>query len=119
MRNGDFVFYDTDHLSIQEKAALLRDCKEVSYTWWADTLDCSVSIARQKYDCTFEEILAHLTQAALVVVIDRGTWHNPLGSFEVGFRSMGQVDYFLFIHVECSKMPPIIDKYHLPVLFPR
>ena len=57
MRFGEFVHYKTNNLSIAEKAAILYDCKEICYEWWADKLDCSISFSRQKFDCSFEEIL--------------------------------------------------------------
>ena len=103
---------------IEEKASLFRDCKEVSYDWRADTLDCSVSYSRQRFDCSFEEILSFLDEDTYVVVIDRGTWNSPLGEdrehFEIGFRTMDSpVDYFLFIQVDSEKMPPILEKYQL------
>jgi hypothetical protein len=99
-----------------ETVALLWDCKDVSYKWWADKLDCSVSFSRKRYDCTFDEILEHLGDKAHAVVIDRGTWggFDKIEHFEVGFRSMeSPVDYFLFIEVVSEKMQPIIEKYHL------
>jgi len=97
---------------------MLRDCKEISFEWWADILDCSISAARQKYDCSFDEILERLKNKAHVVVIDRGAWGNPMGDskehFEIGFQSMeSPVDYFLFIEVDSNKMRPILDKYQL------
>ena len=60
MRSGDHVFYNTKYLSMDEKVSMFWDCMEISYDWWADTLDCSVSYSRQKFDCTFEEILGYL-----------------------------------------------------------
>jgi len=118
MRFGEFVFYNTSMLNLGERAALLRDCMEISYAWQADKLDCSVSYSRQKYDCSFEEILGRLTEDAHFVVIDRGTWGSPFGEsiehFEVAFRTMEvPIDYFLFIQVESEKMPPILSKYQL------
>jgi hypothetical protein len=100
---------------------MLKDCREISYDWQADKLDCSVSFARQKYDCSFEEILGRLKEDAYVVVINRGTWGDVRiegkEHFEIGFRSMElPVDYFLFIYVESEKMPPILEKYHLSPL---
>ena len=97
---------------------IFNDCKEISYEWWADKLDCSVSISRQKLACSFEAILGRLDENAHVVVIDRGTWGSPFGEskehFEIAFRSMSHpVDYFLFIEVESEKMPPILKKYNL------
>jgi len=118
MRFGEFIFYNTDNLSLDEKASMFRDCMEISYGWWADTLDCSVSWSRQRFDCTFEEILGYLKDDTYVVVIDRGTWGGPLGEnrehFEIGFRTMdSSIDYFLFIQVDSEKMLPILDMYQL------
>jgi len=118
MRYGEFIFYNTNELSMDEKADLLRDCKEISYEWWADILDCSISAARQKFDCSFDEILERMKDKAHVVVIDRGIWGNLFDDgkehFEIGFRSMeSPIDYFLFIEVDSNKMLPILDKYKL------
>ena len=118
MRSGDHVFYNTKYLSMDEKVSMFWDCMEISYDWWADTLDCSVSYSRQKFDCTFEEILGYFKEKSHVVVIDRGTWGGPIGEnrehFEIGFRTMdSSVDYFLFIQVDSEKMPPILEKYRL------
>ena len=118
MRFGEFAFYDTDNLSMDKKASMFRDCMEISYDWWADALDCSVSWSRQRFDCTFEEILSYLKEDTYVVVIDRGTWGGPLGEnrehFEIGFRTMDSpVDYFLFIQVDSERMLPILEKYEL------
>jgi hypothetical protein len=110
------VFYDTNKLSSSEKAEMLRDCKEISYEWQANKLDCSESFARQHIDWSFDEILKRLNEDAHIVVIDRGEWgdFNNREHFEVGFRSMeSPVDYFLFIEVESEKMPPILEKYKL------
>ena len=97
---------------------MFRDCKEISYDWRADILDCSVSIRRQRFNCTFDEILSYLDENTRVVVIDRGTWNGPLGEerehFEVGFRTMtSNPDYFLFIQVDTEKMLSILEKYQL------
>ena len=109
------VFYNTNKLSMEEKIALLYDCKEICYEWQADKLDCSISFSRQYFECTFEEILGHLKDDSHVVVIDRGTWgdFNNIEHFEVGFRSMEPIDYFLFIEVRSENMPPILEKYGL------
>ena len=118
MRPRDHIFYNTKDLSMEEKTSMFRDCKEISYDWWADTLDCSVSWSRQRFDCTFEEILGYLKEDTYVVVIDRGTWGGPLGEnrehFEIGFRTMDSaIDYFLFIQMDSEKMLPILDMYQL------
>ena len=116
MQFGEFAFYQTDKLSMEQKIALLYDCKDVCYKWSADKLDCLVSFLRQCFKCTFEEILEHLKEDSHFVVIDRGTWgdFNNSEHFEVGFRSMElPIDYFLFIEIESGKMPKILEKYGL------
>jgi hypothetical protein len=118
MRFGEFVFYNTGVFNMDEKAAMLRDCMDVSYEWWVDKLDCAVSPARQRIDCSFETIIERLGEDVYVFVIDRGCWGGLPGDdrehFEAGFRSMEvPIDYFLFIEVESEKMPPILEKYHL------
>jgi hypothetical protein len=60
MRFGEFIFYNTDRLGSEEKASMFRDRMKVSYEWWADKLDFSVSISRQKIDCSFNAILGRL-----------------------------------------------------------
>ena len=118
MRYGEFIFYNTNNLSMTEKLSLLRDCMEISYDWRADTLDCAVSTSRQHLNCSFEEALSFLNKNSHVVVINRGVWGCPFGKdkehFEIGFRSMDSpIDYFLFIQVETDKMSPILKKYRL------
>lgn len=118
MRFGEFAFYNTKALSMDERMSLLKICKDISYEWWVDTLNCSISLSRQRFDCTFEEILGYLDEKAHVVVINRGTWGSPFGEdrdhFEIGFRTMSSpVDYFLFIEVDSDKMPPILERYRL------
>ena len=116
MRYGEFVFYNTDNLSIDEKTSMFIDCRDISYEWHADTLDCSVSLSRRHFDCTFEEILTYLKEGSKVVVIDRGPWNTPRERwhFEIGFYTMvSSVDYFLFIRVDREKMPSILEKYQL------
>ena len=116
MRFGECAFYKTDKLSMEQKIALLYDCKDICYEWSADKLDCSVSFSRQTFSCTFDEILKHLKEDSHFVVIDRGTWGdvNNREHFEVGFRSMeSPIDYFLFVEIVSEKMPLILEKYDL------
>jgi hypothetical protein len=118
MRFGKFDFYKTDDLTMDEKQSLFQECMELSYDWRADTLDCSVSWSRQRFNCSFEEILGYLKENTHVAVINRGTWGSLFGEsrehFEIAFRTMDSpVDYFLFIQVDSARMPPILEKYQL------
>jgi len=108
------IFYDTQELSLVQKIAILKDCKEICFRWWADKLDCSVSWARQSIDMTFEEIMNKFGEKAYFVVIDRAFYPmDEKKHFEIGFRAMSSIDYFLFLWVEDEKMPMIIEKYNL------
>ena len=108
------IFYDTRDLSLEQKIAILKDCKEICFRWWTDKLDCSVSFARQSIDMTFEEIMEKFDKKAHFVVIDRAFFPiDKKKHFEIGFSTMSGIDYFLFLWVENDKMPMIIEKYNL------
>ena len=55
-----------------------------------------------------------LTDKSHFVVIDR-EFHmmDEKKHFEIGFRAMTNIEYFLFIHVEDEMMFPVIEKYGL------
>jgi hypothetical protein len=108
------TFYNIQKLSLEQKVALLDDCMAVCFHWWVDILDCSVYFRRQHVKMTFEEIKLKLTDQSHFVVIDRKYYmKDERKHFEIGFRAMTHIDYFLFIHVEDEKMLPIIKKYRL------
>ena len=119
MYNNNFTFYNAHDLSIDEKKSLLTDCMEVSYEWFVNTLDCSVSLSRKNYECSFEEILSYLKEDSHIVVIDRKLFRdaNEPMHFEVGFSQMiDAIDYLLFIKIDSELMPPILEKYQLNLL---
>ena len=108
------IFYDTRNLSLEQKIAILKNCKEICFRWWTDKLDCSVSLARQSIDMTFDGIMEKFNNEAYFVVIDRDFYPiDKMKHFEIGFRAMSGIDYFLFLWVEDEKMPAIIEKYKL------
>jgi len=108
------TFYNTQKLNLAEKTALLNDCKAVCFHWWVDKLDCSVSFSRERIEMTFEEIKQKLTDKSHFVVIDRKFYMtDEKKHFEIGFRAMTSIEYFLFIHVEDEMMFPVIEKYGL------
>jgi len=77
---------------------------KLSYRFWLDKLDCSVSFARQKVPgATFEDAMSHFGDHCLPSFILRkplAPIDGPL-HFEVGFRKMGRdVDWFLYLLVD-------------------
>jgi hypothetical protein len=112
------TFYNTQELSLLQKIELLKDCKEICFHWWTDKLDCSESFARQRIDMTFEEIMNKFDDSAHFFVIDRDFYPiDEKKHFEIGFRAMTVIDYFLWIWVEDEKMPIIIKKYNLKPMY--
>jgi len=111
------TFYNTQNLNLEQKVALLDDCKAVCFHWRVDKLDCSVSFRRERVEMTFEEIKQKLTEASHFVVINRDFYMmDEKKHFEVGFCTLTKIEYFLFMHVEDEKMFPIIEKYGLSPL---
>ena len=108
------IFYNTQELNLEQKIALLDDCKAICFHWWVDKLDCSVSFRRERIEMSFEEMKQKLTDKSHFVVIDRK--YCMIGEpkhFEIGFCTLKSIEYFLFIHVEDEIMLPVIEKYGL------
>jgi len=83
------TFYNTRALNLDQKLALLNDCKAVCFRWWVDKLDCSVSLSRQAVEMTFEEITQKLSNKSHFVVIDRTFYMKcEKKHFEIGFCTM-------------------------------
>jgi len=91
------IHYNTESLSLQEKADLLIAAHAVCSYWWVDKLDCTVSYCRQKIEMPFDEIRGHLTERCHFVVIHRRGFVKP--HLEVGFCTMGLISYFLWMQV--------------------
>jgi hypothetical protein len=62
------IFYDCDHLSIEQKKELLIDAKDKCYEWWVDE---KPSIQRIKIEMPFDEILTKLDDTCHFVFIHR------------------------------------------------
>lgn len=111
------TFYNTRELNLEQKIALLDDCKAVCFLWWVDKLDCSVSFCRERIEMTYEEMKQKLTNKSHFVVIDRKYFmSDEKKHFEIGFCTMTSIEHFLFIHVEDEMMFPIIEKYGLSIM---
>lgn len=83
------TFYNTKKMSFSQKTDLLRDCKEICYTWWGDKLDCSKSLSRQQIDMCFEEAISKFNDSAHFVVVDREFIPlEEIKHFEIAFRTM-------------------------------
>lgn len=117
------IFYDTTHLSIEEKKNLLFDAKAKSFRWWIDKHD-EYSIRKRVHRARFKTMLKKLNKKSHFVFIERGGFinennkHNKsLGRFiiETGFSTMAEHegDYFLFIDLDKKHLNFFIEKYNL------
>ena len=117
------IFYDTTHLSIEEKKNLLFDAKAKSFRWWIDKHNES-SIRKRVHRARFKTMLNRLNKNSHFVFIERGgfvsenkKYDKPLGRFiiETGFCTMGEHegDYFLFIDLDKKHLNFFIEKYNL------
>jgi len=108
------IFYKINDLPLQEKKNLMTECKEICFNYWIDKLDCNESFARQKANMTFDEVMEKCDKKTHFVFIDRE--YYPIDEkkhFEVGFRTMSTIDYFLFMWIEDDAIQNIIKKYNL------
>ena len=117
------IFYNTSHLSIEEKKNLLLDAKAKSFRWWIDKHDERSIRQRIKY-ARFKTMLKRLNKKSHFVFIERGGFTDSekstdksLGRFiiETGFCTMGEFegDYFLFIDLDKKYLNFFIEKYKL------
>ena len=116
LKPGEFVFYDTGGLSLNQKKALLRDCMKASYRWWSGEFDSPNSLSEQTDNDTFAMILDGLYDSTHFVLANQGRWKDieNRNHFEISFRTMGNpINHSLFVHVESDEMPPILAKYNL------
>ena len=116
------VFYNTDHLSVEDKKNLLRDAKNKSYNWHIDILDDSIARKMIKY-ARFEKYLKMIDDDTFFVFIVRGGFLNKIklsrkwnwNSFciQTGVRTMTTPDYFIFINVDLKHFDYFKEKYKL------
>jgi len=120
------IFYNTTHLTIEEKKNLLLDAKSKSFRWWIDKHD-ERSIKQKIKHARFKTMLKRLNKKSHFVFIERGGFTDSkkstdksLGRFiiETGFCTMAEEsgDYFLFINLYLKHLDYFIEKYKLYVL---
>jgi len=107
------IFYDTDNLSFPDRVQILYEAKQLCHNWRVDILDCSKSLARQKIDIPFDEILSKFDEDAHFVIIHRKLFYLEEYHVEIGFRAKGGIDYFLWIYLDEKYIDHFVNKYNL------
>lgn len=113
-------FYNTNHLSVDEKKKLLYEAKEKSYDWHVDKLDCKESFNRKSIEMEFEEVIEKMSSKSHFVFIHRRGYktNTPLFKWriETGFSSLSSPNFYLFINMEEKFLDYFIKKYNLKEL---
>jgi len=107
------IFFDHEDLDLSSQEAILREAKELSYEWWVDILDPKVSLQRRSIEMPFDEMMSKFSNKAHFVIIHRKGSAPEDYHIEIGFAAGSDPDYFLFIHVQESHLPYLINKYSL------
>ena len=99
------AFYNTTHLTLEQKVDILHRAKGVCYHWCVDVLDCSKSFCRQPIEMSFEDIMAKYDGSHLAV---SHRCFPPDNYLEIGFRTNGKIgepDYFLWLFLDVKYIP--------------
>jgi hypothetical protein len=101
-------------LAPEQRINLLRDAMKVSNNWWVDILT-SKSIARERIDMSFEEVLEKIGDRTYFTFILRYPPTKEEPYLEVGFRTMCSLpyEYFLWIHCDLNHSIDLIREYQL------
>ena len=102
-------FYNTNDLSLSEKRVILREAKEKCFKWWVDDLP---GMARRKIEMSFKDILKKLDSSCHFVIIHRKGYSDPW-FLEIGFTTMKEKTYYLWICCDEEHIPFFIKKYKL------
>lgn len=114
------IFYKVRHLSFETKIEILEWTYEHSYDFHVDVLK---DIARKKTNLSFDEGMEYFKPDSHFVVIHRrgyDDWNTPESwnkwHLEVGFRSMCDIDYFMFIYCDENLIDEAVKKFKLEIL---
>lgn len=109
------IFYNNNHLKVDEKKELCREGHNKCFKWWADHM---VGVQRQMIEMEFETILAKLEKSSHFVFIHRKgyedwrdkEWFEDRWCLEIGFN---EGIYYLWILIVEDEIPHFIKKYKL------
>lgn len=112
MRTG---FYSFENFANNRKLReFFKNAMMLSYDTHVEVLNCNISFGRQK--CTTKTIHDMLNDARLThhkVCIDRSVQHDVAKYGEIGYSTMGDPSYFLYIFVTLENLQYLVDKYKL------
>lgn len=108
-------FYDLTKFQNRNKLReFFKTAIMLSYDTHIDVLDCNISFRRQ--NCTTKTIIDMLNDVRLAnhnVCVDRSVQHEGSNYGEIGYCTMGNPNYFLYIFVTLENLQCLVDKYNL------
>ena len=107
------VFYDIEKLKLADRKKIINDAFAVNDTWRVDELDCSKSWRRQPIEMSFEDIMKKFDKSCHFTVIHRKDFSEEYG--EVGFCTMSDPSYFLWIYLPIPELDKLVFKYSLQI----
>lgn len=107
-------FFITQDLSFECKRNILIKAKSFAYNWWVDILDCSKSITRKKIEMSFDEILnKFVINSHFVIKICSIDYNTEQPYLEIGFCTMSDPSYYLWLCLDLKHLPYFINHYDL------
>lgn len=107
------IFYNITNLSLEKIRELLEEAHNLSYYWHVDVLK---KVKRELEIMPFEKIMEKCVKESFFVFIFRRGYSNWTWFLEIGFRTMTNPDYFLFIDVDPKYLDYLVDKFGLKAL---
>ena len=115
------IFYDVKRLPLETKKEILKWAYERSYNFHVDVLRGTKP--RQTTNMDFEEGMMYFSDDShFVVIYRRGyeSWNTKDNLYkwhlEVGFRTMKDADYFMFIECDEKYVQECVEKFNLKEL---
>ena len=107
-------FYNLKQLNLEQLKAFFIDAVALSYDSHVEKLDCDISWRRQDTDeRSVQEMLDDVSLTHHNVCINRHIQHDMIDYGEVGYRTFGEVDYFLYCFLTLDNLKVLTDKYSL------
>lgn len=107
------IFYNITNLSLEKIRELLEEAHNLSYYWHVDVLK---KVKRELEIMPFEKIMEKCVKESFFVFIFRRGYSSWTWFLEIGFRTMTNPDYFLFIDVDPKHLNYLVDKFGLKAL---
>ena len=107
-------FYNLKKLNEEQLRAFFTNAVALAYDICVEILDCSKSFRRQDTnDFTVQDMLEKVSLTYHNVCVNRKIQHDMIDYGEVGYRTSGREDYFLYCYLTLDNLKILTDKYGL------